>query len=92
LLRAQIAQHEASARTQDSKGGAQCPHLVAEVVERQLAADEIEIATIKRERGGVGQHPENIRRLGTGLLKHAQRPVDAPTSLAPGVAVRFATS
>src|SRR5258708_39742141 len=71
LLRAQVAHHEASAGTQHSKAGAQCPRLVAEMMEGQLAADEIEVAVSERQRGSVGLHPEYVRRLGTGLLKHA---------------------
>jgi len=69
-LRTRIAQNKATAHTQDPEGLTQHPRLALEMMERELAAGDVETSIGKGQRRRIGLHPRDVGSLARGLPQH----------------------
>jgi hypothetical protein len=72
LVRTQITENKAAARTEYPNGITKHAGLGLKMVKGKLAADEIKAQVEKRERRGIGLHPSNVRRLGPSPPQHTK--------------------
>src|SRR6266851_6304098 len=70
LLRAQVAENKAAAKTEDLESITQHAGLGLKMMKGKLAADEIKAQGRKGECRSMGLHPGDARRLAPGLPQH----------------------
>lgn len=72
LLWTEIAHDETPAVAKNLKHGTQHTRLVADVMERELATDEIKTLGLKGQHRGIRSDPGNISQFGLCLTQHAE--------------------